>query len=137
MPSGRNAARLTWLHSSAFCTGGTSGASGAGLQAVLANSVKEGLPCCLIVADFDGEVAAYRWKKGEADATEEAVSLKGSKTDYLFMPTNIARLLPQPPQQPSEAHLLEVLRHILAVYEAKTSKHVEAKGVVLLLQMNK
>ncbi|KAK9817176.1 hypothetical protein WJX72_010666 [[Myrmecia] bisecta] len=64
------------------------GASGAGLQAVLANSVKEGLPCCLIVADFDGEVAAYRWKKGEADATE-------------------------------------------------TSKHVEAKGVVLLLQMNK
>ncbi|KAK9829681.1 hypothetical protein WJX72_007315 [[Myrmecia] bisecta] len=88
------------------------GASGAGLQAVLANSVKEGLPCCLIVADFDGEVAAYRWKKGEADATE-------------------------PPQQPSEAHLLEVLRHILAVYEAKTSKHVEAKGVVLLLQMNK
>lgn len=58
---------------------------------------------------------------------QEAVSLKGSKTDYLFMPTEIAEQLPQPPQQPSEAHLLEVLGHILAVYEAKTSRHVEGK----------
>ena len=33
----------------------------------------------------------------------------------------------QLPQQPPGAQLLEVLRHILAVYEAKTSKYVAGK----------
>ncbi|CAL8466480.1 g6016 [Coccomyxa elongata] len=36
--------------------------------------------------------------------------------------------MPKPPQQPLRYHLMDVLGQVLAVYETKTSKHVEAKG---------
>ena len=61
----------------------------------------------------------------EAVWKQEAVSLQGSKTD--FLPMDLALPLLQLPQQPSGAQLLAVLRHMLAVYEAKTSKHVAGK----------
>ena len=63
----------------------------------------------------------------EAVWKQEAVSLQGSKTDYIFLPMDLALPLLQLPQQPSGAQMLEVLRHILAVYEAKTSKYVAGK----------
>lgn len=63
---------------------------------------------------------------------EEEVKITNSKADYIFVDATAAQRLPKPPAQPSEAQLLELLTDMQAIYEAKTSKHVQEKGILSL-----
>ncbi len=56
---------------------------------------------------------------------EEQVEITNSKADYVFADASAAEQLPKLPAQPSEAQLLELLKHIKGLYEAKPSKHVQ------------
>ena len=56
---------------------------------------------------------------------EEEIEITNSKADYIFADAGAAEKLPEPPAQPSEAQLLELLKDIKGVYEAKPSRHVQ------------
>lgn len=56
---------------------------------------------------------------------EEEIEISNSKADYIFADAGAAEKLPEPPAQPSEAQLLELLKDIKGVYEAKPSRHVQ------------
>lgn len=56
---------------------------------------------------------------------EEEIEITNSKADYIFADAGAAEKLPEPPAQPSEAQLLELLKEIKGVYEAKPSRHVQ------------
>ncbi len=56
---------------------------------------------------------------------EEELEITNSKADYIFADAGAAEKLPKLPAQPSEAQLLELLKHIKGLYEAKPSKHVQ------------
>lgn len=62
---------------------------------------------------------------------EEEVKITNSKADYMFVDATAAQRLPKPPAQPSEAQLLELLTDMQAIYEARTSKHVQ--GAVMIM----
>ena len=59
---------------------------------------------------------------------EEEVEITNSKADYIFADAGAAEKLPEPPAQPSEAQLLELLKDIKGVYEAKPSRHVQGRS---------
>lgn len=56
---------------------------------------------------------------------EEEIEITTCKADYIFADASAAEKLPKPPTQPSEAQLLELLKDIKGLYEAKPSRHVQ------------
>ena len=68
-------------------------------------------------------VTSQTWLR--ASWAEEEVEITNSKADYTFAGAGAAEQLPKLPAQPSEAQLLELLKHIQGLHEAKPSKHVQ------------
>lgn len=68
-------------------------------------------------------VTSQTWLRGIW--AKEEVEITNSKTDYIFVDAGAAAKLPELPAQPSEAQLLELLKHMKGLYEAKPSKHVQ------------
>ena len=68
-------------------------------------------------------VTSQTWLRGIW--AEEEVEITNSKADYIFVDAGAAEKLPELPAQPSKAQLLELLKHMKGLYEAKPSKHVQ------------